>query len=150
VDRRRLPYHLFHAANTLVSVTGLVYGWMRYFVTPADPWAVANHPAQPHVQHLHILGAPLLVMVLGWFWAEHAWRRWAAGSREGLWSGLFAWMAILPMVVSGYLIQVAVGEVWRSIWVGVHLVTSGLWLAAIAVHWLVHRAAARRKAAALS
>ena len=138
---QRLPYYLFHSANAVVSLTGLVYGWMRYFVTPDDPWAVAHHPAQPHIQHLHILAAPLLILVLGWFWVEHAKRHWTSGTREGRLSGVYAWLTILPMILSGYLIQVSVGEMWRNIWVVVHLVTSALWVVAMATHWVVHRTA---------
>ena len=144
----RLPYLCLYVANALVSVTGVIYGWMRYVVKPEDPWAVANHPAQPHLQHLHILSAPLLVMVLGWFWAAHAQRHWSTNTHEGRLSGIYAWMTILPMVLSGYLIQVSVSELWRTVWVGVHLATSALWLMALATHWLMHRAAAKKTAIA--
>ena len=54
-----------HVAAALVGGTGLVYGWMRYFAESDDPFAIANHPWQPHFQHLHVLTAPLLVFACG-------------------------------------------------------------------------------------
>ena len=34
---------------------------MRYFARSEDPFAIANHPWQPTLQHAHVLVAPLLV-----------------------------------------------------------------------------------------
>ena len=41
------------------------------------------------------------------------------------------------MIVSGYLIQTAVGETWRSIWIGIHLTTSGTFLLGYGLHLLL-------------
>ena len=62
---------LFHLINLAVCGTGLVYAWMRYLVEPVDEWAVVNHPWQPHMQHLHVLLAPLLVFAVGLIWSAH-------------------------------------------------------------------------------
>jgi hypothetical protein len=40
----------------------------------------------------------------------------------------------VPMIASGYLLQVTVEESWRTVWIGVHIVTSGLWLVAFIAH----------------
>lgn len=129
-----------HAATMLVGGTGLVYAWMRYLVHPADPFAVVNHPLQPLVQHLHILLAPLLVFAAGMMWHQHAWPYWRQGIERRRRSGGSMILTLVPMVVSGYLIQTAVAGDWRRIWVIVHLAASGLWL----LGYLAHQALALR------
>lgn len=131
----RAEWTLVHVANGLVIVTGVVYAVMRYLVTPSEEWAVVNHPWQPHVQHLHLLAAPLLVFAVGVIWRRHVVKRFANG-REGRVSGLGLLVGFIPMVVSGYLIQVAVEPGWRTAWIGVHLATSTLWVAAFLIHQL--------------
>jgi hypothetical protein len=131
----RAEWTLVHVANCLVIVTGVVYAVMRYLVTPADEWAVVNHPWQPHMQHLHLLVAPLLVFAVGMIWRRHVVKGFTSG-REGRVSGLGLLVGFIPMVVSGYLIQVAVQPGWRTVWIGVHLATSTLWVAAFLIHQL--------------
>lgn len=123
-----------HASTALVGGTGLVYAWMAYAVRPADEFAVANHPLQPQVQHLHILLAPLLVFAVGLIWQCHVWSHWRSGVRQRRRSGLSLALTTVPMIASGYLIQTAVEPAWREIWIGVHLVSSGLWLLGYLVH----------------
>ena len=139
----RLEAWLVHVATLLVGATGVVYAWMRYLLAPAEPFAVVNHPLQPAVQHLHVWAAPLLVFAAGVIWREHVWKHWRRGIRARRRSGLSLVLTIVPMVASGYLIQTAVSPGWRTAWVAIHLVTSGLWLAAYLVHqvvpWWLHR-----------
>lgn len=130
----RFDSWMTHLANLLVGGTGLVYVWMLYFVHPADEFAVVNHPWQPHVQHLHILVAPFLVFAVGLVWHRHIWSHWRKGVRKGKRSGLSMVLTLVPMVVSGYLIQTAVDDDWRKIWVNVHLIASGLWIAVYLAH----------------
>lgn len=125
---------LIHLSTILVSGTGLVYAWMIYLVRPSDPYAVVNHPLQPQAQHLHILVAPLLVFAVGIIWQRHVWTHWRRGVRKRRWSGVSLVLTLVPMVVSGYLIQTATGETWRKVWIAVHLVTSALWLLGYLVH----------------
>lgn len=128
-----------HVANLLVGGTGLVYAWMRYYARPADPFAVVNHPWQPAVQHLHVIAAPLLVFAVGLLWQGHAWagvRQPGAPRRR---SGLALIATAAPMIASGYLLQTATGPTWRQVWLVVHLVASGLWLAGTLVHQLTPR-----------
>jgi hypothetical protein len=132
---------LQHVANVLVGGTGLVYGWMRYFVRPADPFAVVNHPWQPDVQHLHVVTAPLLVFACGLIWSRHVWVRVRSGFRARRPTGLALAASLVPMVASGYLLQVAVDEAWRTAWAWIHAVVSCLWIAAYLVHQLSRRTA---------
>jgi len=122
-----------HIANLAVCGTGLVYAWMRYLVQPADEWAVVNHPWQPQVQHLHVLVAPLLVFALGLIWSAHILGKLQNG-RTNRAAGIGLMALFLPMVASGYLLQVAVDPAWRRTWVWVHVVSSLLWVVAFVVH----------------
>lgn len=118
----------------LVGGSGLIYAWMCYLAEPEDPYAVVNHPWQPDLQHLHVLVAPLLVFGLGWLWSGHLRAGLRRGVRRPSRMGVSAVLFALPMVLSGYLLQITVEEAWRKTWVVVHVVTSLLWLAAYLAH----------------
>ncbi len=126
-----------HGSTLAVGVTGLIYAWMLYFAKPSDDFAIVNHPWQPSLQGLHIISAPLLIFGLGLLWQSHAWGRWRSGSRARRRSGLVLGLAIAPMIMSGYLLQVATDELWREVWVWVHLISSLLWLPGYAWHQLI-------------
>lgn len=125
-----------HVSTWLVAGTGLVYAAMLYLLEPVDEFAVVNHPLQGTVQHLHVLGAPLLVFALGLIFREHVWRGLTSGARERRRSGLAMLATLAPMIASGYLLQTAGGEPWRRIWVVVHVTTSALWLLGYLAHWI--------------
>lgn len=130
----RFEAWILHVSSVLVGGTGLVYAWMVYLARPADPYAVVNHPLQPTLQHLHILVTPLLVFAAGLVWHRHAWWQWRRGNGRRRRSGISLILTLVPMVTSGYLIQTAVAGDWRRIWVVIHLLTSGLWLAGYLGH----------------
>lgn len=132
----RFEAWMLHVSSLLVGGTGLVYAWMVYLVQPADPYSVVNHPLQPQIQHLHILVAPLLVFTTGLIWRRHVWSHWQGGIHARRRSGLFLALTLVPMILSGYLIQTAVEGGWRKVWVSVHLAASVLWL----VGYLTHQA----------
>lgn len=132
-----------HAANLLVIGTGIIYAVMRYLLEPVDEWAVVNHPWQPHLQHLHVLAAPALVFAVGLIWSSHVVTKLRNG-RRARWSGLILVAGFAPMAVSGYAIQVTIGESWRAAWIVIHLVSSGMWIIAFVFH-LVRTLIARRR-----
>ncbi len=131
---------LLHVANFAVCGSGLVYAWMRYLTEPADEWAVVNHPWQPHVQHLHVLAAPLLVFAVGLIWSSHIIEK-ARNGRTNRIAGVGLIALFAPMAASGYLLQVAVDPGWRGTWMWVHLISSLLWV----VVFLAHQAQALRR-----
>lgn len=135
----RSTYRCFHLSYILVAVTGLVYLWMRYFMQPMDPFAVVNHPWQSHVLHLHIVMAPALTIMIGAFWRAHADMNRRRGIQEGRKSGLTLWTMAIPMIASGYLLQVSVESFWQNVWLVIHLATSLLTVAAYAIHFASHR-----------
>jgi hypothetical protein len=126
-----------HVSTLLVGGTGLVYAWMRYLLSTSDPFSAVGHPLQPQVQHLHVLAAPLLVFATGLIWKNHVWSHWRKGVPQRRRSGLALLLSVAPMVVSGYLLQIAVGDGWRQAWVVVHVTTSILFLAGYAGHAVV-------------
>ncbi len=126
-----------HAANALVAGTGLVYAWMIYAIEPEDPFALVNHPWQGELQSLHILFAPLLVFAVGLSWQTHVWMRLRFGFPHKRRTGLCLVALFLPMVLSGYGLQVAVSESARTTWLWTHWISSGLWVLCYVVHRLL-------------
>lgn len=138
-------YRVFHAANIAVSVSGIAYGGVRYLLKPDEPFALM-HPAQPHLQHLHVLLAPLLVAMIGYFVHGHLHPHLKRDRKRGRRSGLsLVWMAA-PMILSGYALQVTVSEAARSIAVWTHIATSVIWMAASIGHVITHLRRRRRAA----
>ena len=130
-----------HASNLLVGGTGLVYGWMRYFAEPADEFSVVNHAWEPDLRYQHILFAPLVVFSVGLIWRTHVWKRVRSGFRVRRKLGLVLTAIVFPMIASGYLVQVTVGEGWRDAWIVVHVASSCLWILTYLVHQMLPRTA---------
>jgi hypothetical protein len=133
----RFEAWLVHTANLLVGGTGLLYAWFRYFAAPVDEFS-AVHPFQGAAQHAHVLAAPLLVFALGLIWRQHVasgLRACPARRRSGLTLAALA----VPMVASGYLLQVAVEPGWRQAWIAVHVAASTIWIAGTLAHQLAPR-----------
>ncbi len=138
----RLEVWFLHLSTLLVGGTGIVYAVMRYVLKPQDPFGVVNHPLQPTVQHLHVLFSPLLVFAVGLIWRRHVWASWRSGLAERRRTGLDLIVSMGPMVVSGYLVQVAASERWRAVWTGTHLAASTLWVLGYVAHLVSRRRSA--------
>jgi hypothetical protein len=128
-----------HFATALVALTGIAYFVLKDLVEP-DPeaFSVLSHPWQPHAQHLHVLFAPLLVLSLGVLLRDHVLGRLRNPSRKR--SRRTGWtlaLSVLPMIATGYLLQVTIDEGWRSFWKWSHLATSLLFLAGYLIHALL-------------
>ncbi len=131
-----------HAATAVVGVTGVVYGWMRYFAEPADEFAVVNHPWQDDWQALHILFAPLVVFACGLIWRNHVWTRIRSGFAVRRRGGIGLASLFLPMAASGYVLQVSSNAALTRVAVIVHVATSCAWM----VVYVGHQLSARRTA----
>lgn len=127
-----------HISTILVGGTGVVYAIMKYLMDPADAFSVVGHPWQPGVQYLHIMAAPFAVFAIGLIWKNHAYDHYRRGLTTGRRSGISLILSMAPMVVSGYLIQVSVGETWRTAWIVVHCITSFLWITGYLAHQVTH------------
>ena len=122
-----------HVCVALTAATGAIFAWMKYGMTTDDPFAVVNHPLQPHMLSTHVVVAPLLVFAFGWIFSDHIWPKFRLDRRKRP-SGLWSMMAIIPMTLSGYLMQVTTAEGPRYALGVVHWVTSGAFVVAYAVH----------------
>lgn len=125
--------------SALTALTGIVYVWMKYLLTTDDPFAVVNHPLQPLVLKLHILVAPLLVFALGVIVVRHVWRHYQARVRTGRRSGILTGLLVVPMVFTGYLIQVVTHATLLEVIVWTHLVTGIVYALGAVAHYAVLR-----------
>lgn len=130
---------LVHVSTALIAGTGLVYAWMAWFAVPEDEFAVVGHPLQPTFQHLHVLAAPIVVFACGLVWRGHVWGRIRSGFRPRRRTGIALAALLLPMIASGYLLQVTTSEALHAVWVWTHVATSCAWTAVYVAHQLLRR-----------
>ena len=133
---RRFERWSLHLGALLTGLSGLVYGWMRYFGKVQGEFGIEPHPLQGLVQHLHVLAAPLLLFALGMTVRGHLYTKLRTGALEGRRTGMGLGFLILPMVVSGYLVQVATSPAWRLTFAWVHGVASLFFLIGYLGHGL--------------
>lgn len=138
-----------HGANLAVTGTGLVYLVMKFLLDPVDEWSVVNHPWQPTFQHLHVLFSPLLVFAFGLLFQIHVLARWQK-KPTGRASGLALASSFLVMAASGYLLQISVGEGWRTAFSWMHLGSGLLWIVFTGLHLGVTLRLRRRRGALAS
>jgi hypothetical protein len=98
----------------LVSASGIVYGVMKYFLSGSNPDSRLGHPWQPALLAAHVLAAPVAVFAMGLLLRGHALPRLQRGEPEGRKTGLSLTTAGMPLVFSGYLLQVFTGEALRK------------------------------------
>ena len=130
---------LHHSAAALVVATGVAYFILKDLVEPdPDAFSVVSHPWQPHAQHLHVLVAPLLVLSLGVLLRDHVLKRLRNPTwRRSRGTGWTLALMVLPMIASGYLLQVSVEDWSRALWKWTHLATSVVFLAGYLGHALL-------------
>ncbi len=133
----RLEAWIVHISTILVGVSGLIYGVMRYLMNPVNSFSVVNHPWQPSIQHFHVLVAPAIVFAFGLIWKHHVYDNYKKKRASGRRSGISMILTMVPMILSGYLIQVSVIEFWRNFWIVIHCVTSMLWLTGYLSHQII-------------
>ena len=124
----RAEANFLHVGVATLGLTGLVYGWMKYFVEPADEFSIVGHPWQPTFQHAHVLLAPLLVFGCGLVWRAHVWAKLRSGTAARRATGIALATLLAPAILSGYALQVCAQESWRGFWIWTHVATSLAWL----------------------
>ena len=139
---------LLHVSTALVALSGLAYAFMKYLMPANDPYGSAGHPLQPYALSLHVLAGPVAIFAVGLIFREHiACRARQRGPKVNLASGLAAALLLLPMVLSGYLLQVETGEILRR-WTGILHLSSGLLYAGLyALHLVGSRLRASEQTA---
>lgn len=120
-------------SSATTAVSGLSYGWMKYLLKPAQPWAAVNHPLEPWMLKLHILTAPLMIFSVGLIASNHIWRHWKSRLPTGRRTGVLTGAAFGPLVLTGYLIQAVTvpwaleGLTWIHVGLGLSC-TAGLFM----------------------
>lgn len=133
----RLQRFWLHCSAAITALTGIVFAWMKYFMTTGDEFAVVNHPAQPWMLATHVVVAPLLLFILGWTFSNHMLPKSRFGDETNRRSGTSAMWLIIPMTASGYFLQVATNEALRQAMEWAHWVTSGLFVVVYVVHLVI-------------
>ena len=130
----RLQLFYLHASIALTAITGVVFAYMKYFMTGADEFSVVNHPLQPHMLAAHVVIAPLLLFVLGWVFSNHMLPKYRFGNGKNRRSGMWSMLLIAPMTLSAYFLQIATNETLREAMAVAHWVSSGLFVIGYVVH----------------
>jgi hypothetical protein len=133
----RLQLIVLHVATVIVTLTGIVYAAMKYFVKTDDPFAVANHPLEPYMLAAHVAIAPVLVFAFGWITSSHIvpklWNTMGGKRYTGLGA---AWIAA-PMIITGYLLQISSAETLRQVMTIGHWISGGAFVLGYAAHLVV-------------
>lgn len=98
----------------LASASGVAYGVMKYLLAGSDPDSRVGHPWQPAILAAHVLAAPVAVFAMGLLLRAHALPQLKRGEPEGRGTGLALTAIGIPLVFSGYLVQVFTGEALRK------------------------------------
>lgn len=139
----RLQLVWLHLAVALTAITGIVFAWMKYFLTSDDEFSVVNHPLQPHMLAAHVVIAPALLFLFGWVFSNHMLPKLRFGDGTNRRTGVGAMVLIVPMTFSAYLLQVSTNETLREVMAWAHWISSGVFLLA----YLIHLAIGRSKSA---
>jgi hypothetical protein len=124
---------LLNVAVALMALTGVAFAVMKYWMKSDDPFAVVNHPWQPHALSAHVLFAPLAVFAFGWTFASHILPALAKGAPNRA-SGICTIVLIVLMVASGYLMQISAGDATRRALAVAHWISSGLFVVGYVAH----------------
>jgi hypothetical protein len=118
----------------LASASGILYGVMKYFLINPDPDSRVGHPWQPAVLAAHVLAGPAAVFGMGLLLRGHALPQIKRGEREGRATGLALLAIGLPLVLSGYLVEVFTGEPARKATGWLHAAVGLVFALAFALH----------------
>ncbi len=125
-------------ATWWMTITGAAFFFMKYLMSASDPYSVIHHPWQPHALSLHVIGGPVAVFALGVIARDHIVDRLLdPRQRRGRATGLLLLVLALPMIASGYLLQVITDPALKRVLVGAHLISGGLYALLFAGHLLV-------------
>jgi len=102
-----------------------------------DPFTAVHHPLEPWSLDVHVLAAPVLVFAFGWIFKDHVLAKLTAGGVPARRSGVLGVILFVPMVLSGYLLQVVTRESLHAPLVVIHLISGGLFALTYGIHLLL-------------
>ena len=118
----------------LVIVTGAGLFVTKYLFAATEPWAVINHPWQPWFLKLHVLVSPLLIFAVGTITIRHVWAHYRSGQARGRHTGLVTALVTIPMIGTGYLIQVITSVGWVKAMAVAHIVFGTVYALGLSAH----------------
>lgn len=127
----------FGLLTLVVSLSGLAYFWMKYFMESSDPFAVVNHPWQGAMLAVHVLASPPLILVFGIILNSHILRKLGARRIPNRLSGLVSFGTFFTMTATGYLLQVVTGERTLQVMVALHVASGIIFAMAYAAHLVI-------------
>jgi len=136
-----------HLSSLAVAGSGFAYLWMKYVLETDDPFALVNHPWQPTMLRIHVLGSPLFVLVFGIILNSHIMKKLRATGIPNRKSGLVSLGTLATMVCSGYLLQVATNQMWLRALVTAHVVSAVVFTASYGSHLVISATLVRRRPA---
>ena len=129
-----------HVGWGLTALSGIVYGYLKYFAVSPDPDSRLARPWQPGILALHVLAAPIAVFGFGLLFRRHALTRLTTGERERRRTGTTMTLLAIPVAMSGYVLQTLTGDVARR-WTGwAHAAIGLVYAIGYALHPLAGRA----------
>lgn len=118
----------------LTVVTGVAYFAVKYLVEGGGEYSVVNHPWQPWLLKAHIVASPALIFALGLIAVDHVWDHIVSGVRVSRRTALVTVATVVPMILTGYLIQVLTASGWVTAMAVAHIVFGGLYAVGLAAH----------------
>lgn len=126
-------------SSVLVTVTGGMYLGMKYLLPEPAGFSIIRHPLQPLVLNLHIITAPLLLFAIGAVAVRHIWRHLVAKTPQGRRTGWSVAIVTIPMIFTGYCLQVFTSEGWlRGLAIG-HIATGVVYGGGLFLHQIMVR-----------
>ena len=119
----------------LATLTGLVFGYLRYFGGVEGEFGPEPSPWLSVWQHAHVLVAPVLVFGFGVVMAGHARTLLTGPVGRGKRTGLGLALVGVPLVMGGYAIQVVMTASTRSMLGWLHAGLGVLFALAYVAHW---------------
>ncbi|MDE0585579.1 MAG: hypothetical protein OSB63_03090 [Planctomycetota bacterium] len=124
-----------HATNAAISISGVIYFWMLYFLENDDEFSILNHPYQDIVRNWHIILAPFLVFAVALIFNNHIiFKIKSHYSGRGRLTGLLMCVLFPVMVLSAYLLQIASNDSMHTTFLYAHNLSSFLWIFVYLVH----------------
>lgn len=134
------PKWLLMVSSLVTAVTGVAYFLLERFYVPTDEFAI-GHPFEPWLLKAHILAAPVLVFAIGLITFDHIWKHYRCLVPAGRRTGLGAMWVIVPMIVTGYLIQAVTSVAWLDALGWIHLAAGLVYFVSLIAHRRVFRGA---------
>jgi hypothetical protein len=134
---RKGEARITHLSVLLAAASGFVYGALLYCGETEDDFGPVAHPWGPTLHTLHVVTVPLFVFAFGMLWQHHIVHKLRSGAKARRATGVILLSQAIPMIVTGYFLQVAVDDVWRDTWIWAHVITSTLFSLVFVVHLLM-------------